>query len=153
MKPQCYQTVDKIKAELHCSSKQASGAIIITNNGMIDRSWKSHDQDSSVIDLDTAPQIRETGQALTALCLSDLVEEVMKGGGGVITDHDDGSCTQRVGGYSVQGITIYNKFKTLHTPRATSECRSNIAALKVAVLNVMAACNSSYTAVDFYNAV
>ena len=59
VKPQFYQAVDKIKAELHCSSRQASGAIIITGNGLFDRSWKSHDQDSSVIDLDTAPHVKQ----------------------------------------------------------------------------------------------
>ena len=156
VKPQFYQTVDKIKAELHCSAKQASGAVIITGNGLFDRSWKSHDQDSTVIDLDTAPhvkQIRETGQALTALCLSEIVEEMMKDGGGVITYHDDGSRTQGVGGYSVQGITIKNKFRPLPTLPVASECRSNLAALKVAVLSIMAACNINYTAVDIYNAV
>lgn len=156
VKPQFYQTVDKIKAELHCSSNQASGAIITTANGLFDRSWKSHDQDKFVIDLDTAPhvrQIRQTGQALTALCLSEIVEEMMADGGGVITYHDDGSRTQGVGGYSVQGITIKNKFRPLPTLPVASECRSNLAALKVAVLSIMAACNNDYTATDIYNAV
>ena len=63
MKPDFYQTVDKIKAELHCSSKQASGAVILTANGMFGRSWKSHNQDSILIDLDTAPHARNAGQA------------------------------------------------------------------------------------------
>ena len=109
-----------------------------------------------MIDLDTAPhvrQMRETGQALTALCLSEIVEEMMKDGGGVITFHDDGSRTQWVGSYSVQGITINNKFRPLPTLPVASECRSNLAALKVAVLSILAACNTKYTAVDIYDAV
>ena len=93
VKPEFYQVTDRIKSELHCSAKQASGAVILTGNGLFGRSWKTHNQDKEVIDLDTAPhvrQMRETGQALTALCLSEIVEEMMKDGGGVITYHDDG---------------------------------------------------------------
>ena len=156
VKPEFYQVTDRIKSELHCSAKQASGAVILTGNVLFGRSWKTHNQDKEVIDLDTAPhvrQIRETGQALTALCLSEIVEEMMKDGGGVITYHDDGSRTQGVGSYSVQGITIKNKFRPLPTLPVASECRSNLAALKVAVLSIMAACNTKYTAVDIYDAV
>ena len=85
--------------------------------------------------------------------MSKIVEEMMKDGGGVITYHDDGSRTQGVGSYSVQGITIKNKFRPLPTLPVASECRSNLAALKVAVLSIMAACNTKYTAVDIYDAV
>ena len=156
VKPAFYEVIDRIKAELHCSSKQAVGSVILTANGLFGRSWKTHSQDETVIDLDTAPhvkQVRETGQALTALCLSQIVEEMMDDGGGIITYHDDGSRTQGVGGYSVQGITINGKFRPLPTLPVASECRENLAALKVAVLSIMAACNDNYTAVNIYDAV
>ena len=145
VKPEFYQTVDRIKAELHCSAKQATGAVILTANGIFGRLWKSHDQDSSIIDLDTAPhmkQIRETGYALTALCLSEIVDEMMESDGAVLTYHDDGSKTQGIGGYSFQGITINNRFRPLPTLPVASECRKNLAALKIAVLSILAACNT-----------
>ena len=156
VKPEFYTTTDRIKAELHCSARQASGAVILTGNGLFGRNWKSHDQDSSTIDLDTAPhvkQMRETGQALTALCLGEIVNEMMEAGGGVITYHDDGSRSQGVGGYSVQGITINQKFRPFPTLPVASECRTNLAALKSAILSILAACNDNYTALDIYNAV
>ena len=59
VQPEFYQTTDRIKAEHHCSAKQASGAIILAANGLFGRSWKAHEQDSSVIDLDTAPHVKQ----------------------------------------------------------------------------------------------
>ena len=156
VKPEFYTTTDRIKSELHCSARQASGAVILTANGLFGRHWKGHDQDSEVIDLDTAPHVRhmrESGQALTALCLSEIVHEMMQAGGGVITYHDDGSRTQGVGGYSVQGITINHKFRDFPTLPVASECRSNLAALKTAILSILATCNNDFTALDIYNSV
>ena len=48
---------------------------------------------------------------------------------------------------------MYNKFRPLPTLPVASECRSNIDALNVALLSIMAACNNNYTEVDIYNAV
>jgi hypothetical protein len=110
----------------------------------------------TVVDLDTAPhvkQMRETGQALMALCLSELVNEMMEAGGSVITYHDDGSRAPAVGGCSVQGITINQKFCPLPTLPVASESWTNSAALKVAILSISGACNNKYTPVEIYNAV
>ena len=93
----------------------------------------------------------ESGKALTALCLSEIVEEMMANAGGVITYHDDGSTTQGVGGYSVQGITINNKFRLLPTLPISVECRSNLAALRITLINIMAACNTNYEPQDIYH--
>ena len=156
VKPAFYQTVDKIKAELHCSSKQASGAIILTANGMFGRAWKSHNQDNTLIDLDTAPHVRnarDAGQALTALCLSEIVDEIIEAGGCVITYHEDGSKAQGVGGYSVQGITINKKFRPLPALPVASECRTNLAALKIAILSILAVCNDKYSPSQIFNAI
>ena len=104
VKPIFYRTVDKIKSVNHCSNSQAIGSVILTANGLFGRSWKLHKESEVVIDLDTAPNnkaVIESGKALTALCLSEIVEEMMAAAGGVITYHDDGSKTQGVGGYSV----------------------------------------------------
>ena len=53
---------------------------------------------------------------------------------------------QGVGGYTITGITINGKFRPLPTLPIASECRENIAALKVAVLSILATCNTKYTA-------
>ena len=156
VKPSFYRTVDKIKSKYHCSNNQAVGSILETANGMFERQWKFFDEDEAVIDLDTAPHtkmIRETGKALTALCLSEIVEEMMSGGGGVITYHDDGSRSQGVGGYSVQGITINGKFRPFPALPISSECRTNLATLKITLLNILAACNTNYKPKEIYEAV
>ena len=98
-------------------------------------------------------QIRETGYALTALCLSEIVDEMMESDGAVLTYHDDGSKTQGIGGYSFQGITINNRFRPLPTLPVASECRKNLAALKIAVLSILAACNTKQSPVEIYNAI
>ena len=72
-------------------------------------------------------------------------------GGAVITYNDDGSKTQGSGGYSVQGITINKRFRPLTTLPAASECWSNLAVLKIAVISILAACNTKYSAVEIYN--
>ena len=78
---------------------------------------------------------------------------MMAAAGGIITYHDDGSRTQGVGGYSVQGITINKKFRLLSTLPISAECRSNLATLKIKLLNIMAACNTNYEPQDIYEAV
>ena len=54
---------------------------------------------------------------------------------------------------SVQGIKINKRFRPLPTLHVASECRSNLAALKIAVLSILAACNTKYSAVEIYNAI
>ena len=156
VKPEYYTTVDKIKSTLHCSYKQAAHSVIMVANGLFGRKWKTHDEDENNIDVDTAPHKRRTieaGHALTALCLSEIVDEMMKAGGGVITYQDDGSRSQGVGGYSVQGININGKFRPLPTLPVASECRENLAALKLAVLSILATCNQDYTATEIHERV
>ena len=53
--------------------------------------------------------------------------------GSVICYHDDGSKKQGIGGYSVQGFTINNKYRPLPTLPIASESRENLAALKIAI--------------------
>jgi hypothetical protein len=56
-------------------------------------------------------------------------------------------------GYSVKGNTINQKFRPLPTLPVASESRTNLPALKVAILSILGACNNKYTPVKIYNAV
>ena len=71
----------------------------------------------------------------------------------VISYHDDGSRKQGIGGYSVQGITINGIFRPLPTLPIASESRENLAALKLAVLNMLCVCNPTYTPVQIQEAI
>ena len=90
------------------------GAIFKNGTLMFNRKyWKYHTEDTTCLDLDAAPHnknIRRAGQAIYALNLGCLLEEIMESvAGAVITYHTDGSQTQGVGSYTVQGITINDR--------------------------------------------
>ena len=150
VKPEFYRTVDKLKSKFHCTTSQAIAAVVEVGNGMFNCGWKYHTEDDDVVDLDTVPhikRIREAGQAITVLTLSAIVDEMMKpGADNVICYHDDGSKKQGVGSYSVQGVTINGKFRALPTLPIASESRANLAALKLAILNILSVCNTRYSA-------
>ena len=105
--------------------------------------WKYHTEDTTCLDLDTAPHnknIRRAGQAIHALSLGCLVEEIMESDdGAVITYHTDGSRTQGVGSYTVQGITINGRYRSLPALPISSESRANLDLLKKTVLSILSA--------------
>ena len=101
---------------------QAVAGIIETGKLKFNRKyWKYHTEDTTCLDLDTAAynkNSRRAGQAIHALSLGCLVEEIIENDdgaviGAVITYHTDGSRTQGVGSYTVQGITIRCPKKSL----------------------------------------
>ena len=51
----------------------------------------------------------------------------------VVTYSDDGSKKQGTGSFSVQGITVNGKYRSLPTMSIASESRRNLADLKVAI--------------------
>ena len=55
VKPEFYETVDKLKSCHHMSEAQAVAAVVTVGNHMFGRNWKSHDN-TDVIDLDTCPE-------------------------------------------------------------------------------------------------
>jgi hypothetical protein len=57
----------------------------------------------------------------------------------VVTYSDDGSKKQGAGSFSVQGITINGTYRSLPTMSIASESRKNLAALTVAVLEILEA--------------
>ena len=71
----------------------------------------------------------------------------------VISYLDDGSKKQGIGSYSVQGITINDKFRALPTLPIASESRENLAALKLAILNILAVCNPKYSSKQIQEAI
>ena len=106
VRPEFYSTVDLLISKYHCSKMQAVAGVIETGKLMFNRKyWKYHTEDITCLDLDTAPHnknIRRAGQAIHALSLGCLVEEIMESDdGAVITYHTDGSRTQGVGSYTV----------------------------------------------------
>ena len=110
---------------------------------MFGRQWKHHNEDSTSIDIDTAPStksIRETGRAIETYTLKCIVDEIMASDDSVITYHDDGSKKKGVGSFMVQGVTINGKFRAFPTLPIASESKENLAQLKLAILNILATC-------------
>ena len=142
IRPEFYETVDKLKSNNHMSEHQAEAAIVTIGNNMFGRSWKLHDE-SEVIDLDTLPQasnIRQAGKSIEALALDEIVKEIMDSNEKtVVTYSDDGSKKQGAGSFSVQGVTVNGKYRSLPTMKVASESRANLADLKVTVLKVLEA--------------
>lgn len=140
-----YEAVDKLKSCYHMSETQAVAAVVIVGNQLFGRQWKFH-QDSDVIDLDTLPEscsIRLAGKSLEALALDEIVKEIMKSDEDVVVTYsDDGSKKQGAGSFSVQGITVNGKYRSLPTMSIASESRKNLADLKVAVLSILEAASS-----------
>ena len=82
------------------------------------------------------------GKAREALALQCIVEKIMEDQDGekaVITYHDDGSRKQGAGAFSVQGVTIRNKFYLFPTLALASESRANLASLKLVILSLLSA--------------
>jgi len=142
VRPEFYETVDKLKSCYHLSDAQASAAIVTVGNKLFDRKWKYHDETNN-IDLNTLPHssnIREAGKRIEALALDEIVKEVMNSDElAVVTYCDDGSKKQGAGSFSVQGITVNGIYRSLPTLNITSESRKNLADLKVAVLKILEA--------------
>ena len=131
VRPEFYSTVDLLISKYHCSKMQAVAGVIETGKLMFNRKyWKYHTEDTTCLDLDTAPHnknIRRAGQAIHALSLGCLVEEIMESDdGAVLTYHTDGSRTQGVGSYTVQGITINGRYRSLPALPISSESRANL---------------------------
>ena len=126
-------------------------------NELFGRQWKKYDEDDKIT-LDTVPnkkRNREVGKALEAFSLSEVVEEIMKSEGkSTVVYHDDGSKTQGAGYYSVQGVSIDSMYYPFLTLSLASETRSNLAALKLTILNTLSVCSSIsadvlWTKIDF----
>ena len=142
VRPEFYETIDKLKSSYHMSHEQAVGAVITVGNKMFGRKWKHHDE-PEVIDLDTLPDprnVRQAGKSIEAMALDEIVKEVMTSSEQVsVTYSEDGSKKQGAGSFSVQGITINGKYRALPTLKISSESRQNLADLKIAVLNILEA--------------
>ena len=144
VRPEFYSTVYLLISKYQCSIMQALAGVIETGKLMFNRKyWKYHTEDTTCLDLDTAPHnknIRRAGQAIHALSLGCLVEEIMESDDGtVITYHTDGSGTHGVGSYTVQGITINSRYQSLPALPISSKSRANLALLKKTVLSILSA--------------
>lgn len=142
VRPEFYETVDQLKSCYHMSEAQAVAAVVTVGRKMFGRAWKFHDE-PQVIDLDTVPEssnLRQAGKCLEVLALDEIVKEIMNSDEKVVVTYsDDGSKKQGAGAFSVQGITVNGKYRSLPTMSIASESRENLAALKVAVLNILEA--------------
>ncbi|KAL4236509.1 hypothetical protein ACF0H5_004895 [Mactra antiquata] len=84
------------------------------------------------------------------MAIDEIVKEIMSSDQNtVVTYHDDGSKKQGSGSFSVQGMTVNGKYRSLLTFPIASESRRNIADLKLAVLKIMEAA-SGYTSKEIY---
>ena len=128
------------------SQDQAIGSVIIVAKEMFGLKWKKFDEDQKQITIDTVPdkkRNREVGKALEAFALSTIVEEIMKSDDkSTVVYHDDGSKTQGAGSYSVQGVTVNKKYFAFPTLSLSRETRTNLASLKVTVMNILSVCGS-----------
>ena len=134
--PEFYTAVDKLISTNHCSKRQVVSAVITVANEMFGRQWKHHNEDSTSIDVDTAPSsksIRETGWAIETYKLTSNES--------VITYRDDGSKKNGVGSFMVQDVTINEKFRVFPTLPIGSESKENLSQLKLAILNILATCS------------
>ena len=156
IKPEFYKTVDLLISKYHCSKTQAIAAVIETGRVMFGRSnWKFHTENQKLIDLDTAPDkksIRRADGAIQALSLSCLVKEIMDSDESVITYHTDSSKVQGTGAYSVQGITINGKYRSLPALPISNECRENLSLLKQTILSILSAV-SGVAACDLFSKI
>jgi hypothetical protein len=142
VRPEFYEAVDKLKSSYHMSESQAVASVVVVGNKMFGRTWKFHNE-SDIIDLDTLPDarnVRHAGKSLEVLALNEIVKEIMSSDQqSVVTYSDDGSKKQGAGAFSVQGITINGTYRSLPTMSIASESRENLAALKVALFNILEA--------------
>ncbi|XP_034016356.1 uncharacterized protein LOC117501562 [Thalassophryne amazonica] len=157
VRPEFYETIDKLKSCYHMSEAQAEASVITVGNRMFGRNWKPHDE-PEVIDLDTLPEsksIREACKSIEVLALDEIVKEIMNSDEQVVVTYsDDGSKKQGAGSFSVQGIMINGTYRALPTMSIASESRKNLAALKLAVLEILEAASgvpskSLFEKIDF----
>ena len=130
--------------------------MIETGRVMCGRSnWKFHTENQELIDLDTAPDkksIKRAEGAIQALSLSCLVEEIMESDESVITYHTHNSKVQGTGAFSVQGITINGKYRSLPALPISNECRENLSLLKQTILSTLSAV-SGVAACDLFSKI
>ncbi|KAK6171675.1 hypothetical protein SNE40_018117 [Patella caerulea] len=140
VRPEVFEAVDNLKSQHHMSESQAHAAVVVVGNKVFARKWKLHNE-SNVIDLDTMPEskcTRRAGKSIEAMALDEIVSEIMNSSEkSVVTYNDDGSKKQGIGSFSVQGITINGKFRSLPTVPVASESRENLAELKLLVLQML----------------
>ena len=157
IRPEVYETMNRLKSVYHFSETQAAAAVVTVGNKMFGRKWKLHNKATS-LDLDTLPDrrnVRQAGKCIETLALHQIVNEIMDTDEKtVVTYADDGSRKQGAGSFSVQGITIHGVFRPLPTLPVASESRRNLADLKVAVLDILSASsgiptNVLYERIDF----
>ena len=145
VRPTVYETMDKLKSQYHMSTRQAEAAIVVVGNKLFARKWKFHSESDS-IDLDTLPaqkNVRMVGKSLEVLALAEIVNEIVNSDENtVVTYSDDGSKKQGVGSFSVQGLTVNGVYRALPTLQIASESRENLAALKIAILDILEASSS-----------
>ena len=143
VRPEYYETLDKLKSSYHMSQFQAEGAVVEVGNNMFGRKWKFHKKSSGEIDLDMLPDSkcsRLVGKKIEAQALSEIVKEIMNASDNcTITYADDGSKKQGAGSFSVQGIIINGVWRALPTLSIASESRENLALLKETTLDLLEA--------------
>ena len=138
-----YLAIDTLQSVYHLSDHQAAAAVVVVGQKMFGLSWRLHDQGEDIT-LDTAPHKKRNiavSRALEAQTLSRLVDQIMENGSASVTLHDDGSCTQGAGGYSVAGIKVGGSYFPLPTLSINSETRSNLAELKLTLLSLLSVCS------------
>ena len=140
VRPEVYETIDKLKSSYHMSQSQAEAAVIETGNKLYARKWKYHTE-STFLDLDTLPHkqsIRYAGKSIEYLALDNIVKEIMASDDkSTVTYCDDGSKKQGTGSFTVQGVIIVGNYRALPTMPIASESKSNLAQLKIVTLEIL----------------
>jgi hypothetical protein len=155
VRPEVYETLDKLKSNLHMSHNQAAGAIVEVGNSLFGRKFKLA-KEAEHIDIDTMPDphcVRKTGDAITAMTLAEVAKEVIESDGNSnIVYSDDGSKKQGAGSFIVQGITVNGKHRPLPTLSIDTESRDNLADLKVLTYQMIEKC-SGVSAKDLFSKI
>ena len=140
VRPEYYETVDKLKCCYHMSQTQAEAAVTEVGNKMFGRKWKFHSE-SVIIDADTLPATRSArlvGKSLEVLAMAEIVNEILSSDEkATVTYSDDGSKKQGAGAFTVKGINVNGKYRSLPTLGVSSESKANLAELKKMTLLVL----------------
>ena len=155
VRPEVYETLDKLKSTWHMSESQAAGAIVEVGNGMFGRNFKMANE-AQHIDNDTMPDphcVRKTGDAITAMTLAQIAKEVLESDqNSNVVYSDDGSKKQGAGSFIVQGITVNGKHRPLPMLSIDTETRENLADLKVLTYQMLEK-SSGISAKDLFSKI
>ena len=155
VKPEHFETMHKLKSELHLSENQVEGAICTVANDLFGRKeygeLKQYER-AEPTTYNTLSAINNTNRTeahVEALILAGKTNEMSSEMETVVTYSNDGSAQSGVGIYVVQSFSINGKRRALPTLNIFSETGASLKDLQLMTFNILAASSGwKYTAKD-----